>query len=323
MAFIPALTFNLATGSPQAFNKFLDEFETWRAAQKRRPIDLTNRWVTVTPELAEAMLLCSPLAGNRRPNLNIVKYYARIMRAGAWQRTGQAIIFNTDGKLEDAFHRLLAAYLGQVSFDSFLIGDVPVHPTLFAFIDNGRPRSPADALSTAGFNGLSRLLAQVVNIAVMYEGGHYTASSKRPMDKLMPVEVIAYVSEHENLRLGARLMAGEHASATKVIGYPDVAAFVAFQVLELHDEATLDGFMSELGHHLEVPVEGSPIAALQKVLKDDERAERPMKKHQVLGHIIKAFNSWVTGESVKKITLRVNEAFPRFVEPAPMQEAAE
>ena len=68
--------------------------------------------------------------------------------------------------------------------------------------------------------------------------------------------------------------------------------------------------------------EGSPIAAFQKVMEEDSRAREPMEKHQVLGHLIKAFNAWVMQEQVRKLTLRVNEAFPRFVGPQPSQQAA-
>jgi hypothetical protein len=71
------------------------------------------------------------------------------------------------------------------------------------------------------------------------------------------------------------------------------------------------------------PVEGDPLEALRKVMTDDERSLTPMKKHQVLGHVIKAFNAWLKHESVKRIQLRVNEAFPHFVRPAPQQLAAE
>ena len=135
------------------------------------------------------------------------------------------------------------------------------------------------------------------------------------------------ISRAESLGLNARYivegyMAGEHKSAAKVLVYKDVAAFLAFQIVELHGEETLDAFMTDLGQLDGDEVEGSPIAALQKVMEDDERSSEPLKKHQVLGHAIKAFNAFVRGEHVKKISLKVNEAFPRFVAPQPNQQAA-
>ena len=155
-----------------------------------------------------------------------------------------------------------------------------------------------------------------------FEHGCYSASRKKSLDKVAPVEVVAYVQEHENLRLAVRLMAGEHSAAAKVLAYKEVAAFLAYQIIERHGEETLDEFMTALGQLDGEEVEGSPIGALQKVMAEDETSRDPMKKHQVLGHAIKAFNAFVKGEQVKKISLKVNEAFPRFVAPQPNQQAA-
>ena len=104
--------------------------------------------------------------------------------------------------------------------------------------------------------------------------------------------------------------------------YKDVAAFVAYQIIELHGEETLEAFMTRTRPCRSEHEEGSPIAALQKVMEEDEHSKEPMKKHQVLGHVIKAFNALVSGEQVKKISLQVNETFPRFVKPQPTQQAA-
>jgi len=314
---------DLSTASTTAFAKVLEDFEAWRATQPQSEIDLTNGWKVVTPEIAEAMLLRNPVGANRRPTLQTVKYYARQMLSGEWKKTGQPIIFDSNGKLLDAGHRLWASYFSGASFPSYLIGDVPADESIFAYIDNGKSRNAADALATAGLNGLAKLVASVVNVALHFEHGAYTPSTKRPIDRVTPIEIVHYVQEHENLRLAVRLMSGEYKSATAVLAYKDVAAFLAYQIIEIHGESVLEDFMSELGRVQDETEEGSPIAALQKVMSDDEVSRDPMKKHQVLGHAIKAFNAFVLNEQVKKLTLRVNEAFPKFVTPQPTQQAAE
>jgi hypothetical protein len=322
VAWTPKFTLDLQSASSKAFDKVLEDFEAWRQTQKQRDLDLTNGWKTVTQEIAEDMLLRNPVGANRKPTFPTVKYYARQMLHGDWKKTGQAILFDTEGKLLDAGHRLWASYLTGASFDTYVIGDVPADPTLFAFIDNCKARSAADALATAGLNGLSKQIGSVVSMAMQFEHGCFTASAKKPLDRVSPIEVVHYAQENENLRLGVRLMAGEHKAATKMLVYKDVASFLAYQIIELHGEEVLDEFMAALGHVSDEHEEGSPIAALQKVMEDDQHSGEPMKKHQVLGHAIKAFNAFVAGEQVKKLTLRVNETFPRFVKPQPAQQAA-
>ena len=323
MTWTPKFALDLPAASANAFIKTLDDFESWRTEQEPRDLDLTNGWKTITPETAEGMLLRNPIKANRRPTLKTVQYYGRQMRSHGWKKTGQPILFDTGGHLLDAGHRLWASYLSGASFPTYVIGDVPEDPNVFAYIDAGKSRTAADALATAGLNGLSKRLATVVSMAMHFEHGLYTPSTKRSLDKVSPIEVVHYVQDHENLRLGARLMAGEYKAAAKVLAHGDVASFVAYQIIERHGEDTLDTFMNELGHEADEPVEGSPVVALRKVMAEDANSRETMQKHQVLGHVIKAFNSWINQEQVKKITLKVNEPFPRFVGPQPTQQAAE
>jgi hypothetical protein len=323
MAFTAKFNLDLNTASAGSFSTLLDDFEVWRATQQPRELDLTNGWKNITQEIAEAMLLRNPIGANRRPTLQTIKYYARQMVNNEWKKTGQPILFTADGVLLDAGHRLWASYLSGASFPTYLIGDVPPDTNLFAYIDNSKARSASDALATAGLNGLAKRISAIASIAMHFEHHCYQASTKKTLPKVTPIEVIRYVTGHENLRLGARLMAGEYKSAASVIAYQDVAAFVAFQILELYGEEELEAFMAELGDIGAESQDGSPIAALQKVMADDENSKEPMKKHQVLGHVIKAFNAWYQEEPVKKISLKVNETFPHFVVPRPMQQAAE
>jgi hypothetical protein len=323
MAFTAKFTLDLNSASTRAFSTLLDDFETWRATQEPRELDLTNGWKTITQEIAEAMLLRNPIGANRRPTLPTIKYYARQMVNNEWKKTGQPILFSSNGQLLDAGHRLWSSYLSGASFPTYLIGDVPPDSNLFAYIDNSKARSPSDALATAGLNGLAKQISSIVNIAMHYEHHCYQASTKKTLEKVTPIEVIRYVTEHQNLRLGARLMAGEYKSAASVLLYKDVAAFVAYQIIDLYGEEDLETFMTDLGDVGAEPQDGSPISALQKVMAEDETSKEPMKKHQVLGHVIKAFNAWYQEEPVKKISLKVNETFPHFVVPRPMQQAAE
>jgi hypothetical protein len=327
----PQITLDLNTVSARAFNEKLAEFDKWRLTQSPRSFDISNGWKTITPEIAEAMLLSNPLSANRRPTLSTAKYYARQMREGKWRKTGQPIIFTKEGDLLDAGHRLWACYLSNVPFETYLVGDVEdSEHDLFAFIDAGKGRSAADALATAGLNGQSRLLAQVVNIAAHYEQGLYTASAEKQMEKMSPSDVIDYVKERPNLSEAVRLMASDYRSANNCIDHRDVAAFAAFGILDLYGIETLDKFMNELGTvEIEDPknADADPIVALAIELEKDKahkRKDDKMRKHQVLGRIIKGFNYWVKGDSVKKLTFDVSEKFPHFLPPPEeVQEAAE
>ena len=267
MSWTPKFSLDLHTASSNAFTTLLEDFDAWRSTEPQRNIDLSNGWKKITPETAEAMLPRNPyLGGNRRPTLPTVKYYARQMAGGAWKATGQPVIFDTDGTLLDAGHRLWACYLSGASFPTYLIGDVPHRSDAVRVYRQLQGALGCDASATAGLNGLAKQMATVVSMAMHFDQGLYSASTKRTLDKVSPIEVVEYVQQHDNLRLATRLMAGEYRPAANVIDHKNVGSFVAYKIIDLHGEDVLDTFMTELGHVDADPEEGSPVAALQKVL---------------------------------------------------------
>lgn len=320
----PQFKLDLKTASAEQFANLVDQFEEWRKTQPEDDADmLADGWHLITPEKAERLLLRNPAGANRKVSFAAVVYYALQMLADDWPETGQAIIFDILKRLLDGQHRLWAGYLSGVPFWTYIVNQRKAIPSAFAYIDNVKARTPKDALVTAGLNGLSGLSTQVVIMAQHYFNGAYTPTKKHKMPKMSPKQVIDYFVAHPNIRQAVYLMAGEHASASAMIYHKDVAAFTAVLILDAHNELTLDDFMGEVGVEDDTHfAAGSPIGALQHLLKQDRLAKEPMTKHQILGHVIKAFNYWHLGEQKKKITLPVSEPFPSIIAPEPEAQAA-
>jgi hypothetical protein len=313
---------NLETASARQFNELVASFNEWTKDQPDEPVKLPDGWHIITPEIALALLIRN--ASNRKPSLQQVVYFMRQMKDNDWPETGQPVILTPTGRLADAQHRLWASMMGNVPFSTYVVNQRAEIPNVFAYIDNGKVRSAKDALETAGLNGLSPVIATVVSMALHYEADAYKPDSVQRLPKITPLKILHYVTMHPKLREGVRLMAGEYSDAQNLIGHKDVAGFAAYMILSLHDEAVLGEFMGDLGATNESWPEGSPIDALQRVLKADQVAEEPMKKHQILGHIIKAFNAaFVERVPMKRVSLRVNEPWPTFRPKADENAAAE
>src|SRR5262249_22113624 len=161
----------------------------------RRPalpaLDLPDGWHDISPQKAEDLLKCNE--DNRPPAFATVKYYARQMRAGVWIPTGQPIIIS-NGRARDHQHRSWAAYLSGCTFNTYFV-NVPHHPMLFAYLDNGRPRSARDALTTAGLDGVANVIASGVRVAQSYDQGAFTVLKTHRVDRPTPAEVLQYVQE--------------------------------------------------------------------------------------------------------------------------------
>lgn len=321
----PRFVLDLASARGKAFEELTSDFEKWRQEHPLPALDLVDGWHTISSEKAEQLLRYNPVGANRKANLGTVLYYAAQMKRGDWPKTGQPLIFKENDDLADGQHRLWASYLSGASFVTYVVTKVPEHPRLFAYIDNGKVRSAANALQTAGMNGVSPLIVKALDYAYAYENNLFTVNSVQKRERMSPVQYLDSLEAHPNARVAAKLAVSDYSEAADLADR-EVVAFATMEIIDLHGEEVAERFFNELGG-VEDTDELGAIEALRKILiKDAQKLKDQMKKHQKLGNVIKAFNLWIVGEQPKKNwSLRVDESFPRFAEPqeAPLAEAAE
>jgi hypothetical protein len=309
--FVPRVTLDLDKATPLQFAAAIEELEAYRKSLgDLPPLGLSNGWHTFTAELAEQALLRNAKGANRKQALATVRYYAYSIILSDWKKTGQAIIFTKDGTLVDGQHRLLAGYFCGHVFESYVVSDADPDPFLFAFIDNGRPRSPSTALQTAGQDGLSAVIYAIARIEQNVLTGAYSMHKVSRALRMTPIQVLRAVQEDSRLREAAHLTMAEYGDAVAAIGSKDIAAYTSYKILCVADDLVLEEFMRALTDDQQP--EGSPIAALQKWLEHNRKSDKPMPKHLVLAHIAKAFSLWRAGESVRKLKVTVDESFPEF-----------
>lgn len=313
--FVAKFEFDLEKGSATKFAQLVDQYSEWHAREPiRTPLQLVDGWITITPQLAEDLLRRNLPGANRKAVYSVIEYYAEQMVAGEWPATGQPLLFRVDGVLIDGQHRLWAALLSGASFKTYVVTGVADYPELFAYIDNSKPRNPAAALQTAGYNGVSGVIQQILKISV--EISDYTPTTAPRHAKLAPVEYVRLAKSHPSAQRAARLASSDWMDAVKMIGgYKDVVGYVGMVIIDGHGEEVADDFFGELGDSFnEYPPEGA-IAKFRALIVADQKKEHGMKRHQVLGNLIKAFNAWVSNADLpKRWTLAVDDVFPELVE---------
>ncbi len=120
----------------------------------------TFQMETVTPEKAEQWLKTNHR--NRKLSRIVVNRYAGDMARGEWQWNGEAIKFDTRGRLLDGQHRLHAVVVSGIAIEIGVFRGMP--PETFQTLDTGKNRTPGDILSTYGhknpneLGGAARLL---------------------------------------------------------------------------------------------------------------------------------------------------------------------
>ena len=112
--------------------------------------DFRNGWYRITPLFAEELLRTGSNPRGKTIKA-VVDRYAADMEAGKWKENGEPIIVNTDGKLQDGFHRLHAIIKSGVPQYMVVIFDAPVTKCY----DYGKNRSVKEEL------GVSTLVTQI------------------------------------------------------------------------------------------------------------------------------------------------------------------
>jgi hypothetical protein len=312
---VPVVTLDLMNATQTIFDEKMREF--YRATRER-PLPrnlLTTGWHTITPEIAETLLLGK---ANRKISLAHVQYLARQMLSNNWMQTGQPIILTADGIMRDAYHRCCACYFSGASFPSFVVAEVPQNDYLFAFIDNCKPRSAADGLRTAGLNGLSATVAAVVKIAVRHATGYYEPHSKVRIPKMTPIELIQFVQKNPTMHDAVGDLTGEYKEVLQELlpHKKDVACYFAWKAREIYGEDAIDGFFGDLGDE----DSGGPIALLRSKLMLDAECRGKLKDRDVLAFLIKAFNAWRSDKPMRRLILGTDEMMPKFDAPDPETE---
>lgn len=118
---------------------------------------------TITPERARQMLLRN--TGNRKVREDRVALYANEMRRGLWQLTGDPITFDTEGRLVQGQHRLLACIEADVPFDTAVARNAA--PEVFSVVDTPLVRSMGDVLDHDGVSN-ARTVASAVKMILAW-----------------------------------------------------------------------------------------------------------------------------------------------------------
>jgi hypothetical protein len=288
------------------------------------PLPVTTGWHEITPAIALNLLRRNRPGANRKIDPATVFYYGKQMAKNDWKATGQPILLDANGRLQDGQHRLFAVLISGATIKSFVVTGIDPIPTLFAYIDNSRTRTPAVALQTAGLNGVSAIIVKVIKIGEEVKHGVYNPSGATKLGRMSPADILALANDYPNARRAARSAASDWSDAVEYLGgNKDIVAYLGMRIIDLHSEEVADDFFEEIMADSERTAD-DPIAALRKVIDKDNASENPMLKQHRLAALIKAFNAWHRHEALgRRWMLMVNEDFPVLDGSQPQAEAAE
>lgn len=320
------LVLDLNNPKPKEVFALVETFdEAMRANPDLGKLPVKTGWNEITPAIGINLLMRNRPGANRKVDPATVFYYAGQMAKGEWKATGQPILVDSNGVLQDAQHRLLAGLISGTKFKSFVVTDIPPIENMFAYIDNNRPRTAAAALQTAGFDGVAPLIVKVITIGEEVRAGVYNPySGLSKLPRMYPAQVLGLVESYPNVRKAARSAASDWEQAVDILsGRKAAVAYLGMRIADLHDEEVADNFFDEVMAPTEGRSAGDPILDLRKLAEKDSRADKPMKSRHLLAAMIKTFNAWHKHEVLgRRWMLMVDEDFPEIVSDKPQADAA-
>ncbi|MDO5681988.1 MAG: hypothetical protein Q4G46_04065 [Propionibacteriaceae bacterium] len=226
---------------------------------------VTHKTMAVEPEQAQKWLERNIANRTLRPSR--VKEYATAMSEGRWLYTADPIRFDSDGKLIDGQHRLMAVVRSGCTVEMHVVRGLS--PEAQDKVDTGAIRTAADALKVRGFKHGSQLAATIPIVNWLLQGGGFAASYSRD-------DVVYWTGVHEGLDVIVE-QAYKDRNLLPCQLAPFAAAYYAARKRSNDPAATDEFFVEQLVNTIGL-TSGSPALATRKYLLGLREDKRPNNK---------------------------------------------
>jgi len=260
--------------------------------------DIRSELVHITPGIARDYLTHN--VSNRRLTRSIVNLYIRLLSAGQFKISNDAICFDKTGKLLNGQHRLTACVESGIAFDCFVAHNMPTES--FAVMDNGKNRTAGDVLHIQDVKESSSVAAIIRRYTLLCRNRTALDRASESSDsKITNSEV-----EKEYHRDGVfwstlTRTANNCAKHSKwhLLKSSDIGGFSAYLILvKKHPEQRVFDFFDQVEGRQ--AVSSSVITLLQQRLLDSKRnPQRKLLSSVAQKLIIKAWNAFITGKEYK------------------------
>lgn len=263
--------------------------------------NVTSGVVTVTPQIAQDYLTRN--INNRPLNQETVNMYAQMMKEGQWVLSNDAISFSQTGELINGQHRIKAVIQSGVTCQFIVTKGLPQRS--FEVMDNGRSRNAADVLFIDGIQGYT-VIAAVVRRKIVLERKNTAVSSNLrgggagSGTKVSNAQIIAEFKKHDNTYTKIMYDVCSLYRKSRLFSQGDYGGFIAYLVLCLnHPYEKALAFFEEFSEKSRPT--NDVVNQLRQRIMNDKINTTHMTSFAKQRLIIKAWNAYVTGKTVKRL----------------------
>ncbi|MCC6392617.1 MAG: hypothetical protein IT167_18600 [Bryobacterales bacterium] len=244
----------------------------------------------VTPELARQWLEKN-VHNNRPLTDSLVIRYGVDMLEGRWQYNGDAIRFDTDGRLIDGQHRLHACIEAKLSFDTDVLFGLA--PETIRTIDIGKSRTAGNIAHVEGAHNASCACA-VAGLIVLHRrhGIQYMTDPRCQPTKPQVVEAAQSLPALDAAVAQAKLL-GKKIAPPRLVGF-------CYYEFAAQNRDLAQRFYLELAHGLKLSPD-NPVYHLRERLLADRQAKAKLPQLEIVALFFKAWMYYRENRPLRKL----------------------
>jgi len=268
--------------------------------------------IWLTPSKAEELLKQN--VNNRKVKLHTISSYVWQMKEGQWKENGEAIIIDEKGHIKDGQHRLISCIKANHSFWAVLVSNV--QSDVMDTIDTGVNRTLSDVLMLNGYKNAAPC-ASIVKAIWSYKNGYNVLNalgSVSSNSKLSNSVGLEYMNKHSSqVQALFSFVASSYGKQTiNVFNTTQLALYTYVLVGFNLENQYISDFIKEL---CGVVVKGNnAVSYVRKTVLKAKENKIGLNGHYVLGLVIRAWNSYVTGDpQVQYIRHSLDKGLPKVI----------
>lgn len=227
---------------------------------------------------------------NRPLSPGLVTLYARDMKAGKWQITGEAVKFAADGTMLDGQHRCAAVVKSGVTVPMFVVRGLSVD--VQSAMDTGRKRSASDALHLTGEKNTSSLAGGARYAIGVQNVGH----EKAQWYKATTAEIAEFIADNPDIREAADIAV---TVSRRIDCTPSLTAYAYWRLARV-SRPSAAAFFTAAANKVGL-ADGDPVIALTNTLADARRARKVLPHAAVVSCIFRAWNTRRDGRTMRVV----------------------
>jgi hypothetical protein len=255
---------------------------------------ITTRYILLTPELAEHLLLNHNNCNRPLSRIN-TEFLTKELQNGRWKFNAETISINSNGDLSDGQHRCQAVFITGVPIITLCTSNLSLEA--FSTINIGRKRAGSDILAVNGVKNAS-IASSTVKSIFGFKNSKFSAN-RNSNRTLTNTEVFDYYKSLNNIDSHIDFAMSLYHQTDGFLNATTIGTF-SYLISEKNDNQMVVEFLTKLCKGVGIDENSSIYALRNKILQTKTNKNYKLTNEELYKNICYAWSKHKNKISVKK-----------------------